>query len=703
MPYNGPFFGYVPREISGSDSNSDPRASKTIGYRSGAGRLPQPKQSYAGGTFQRIMYNDWWFPPTCSIKTTFVPEYTTAGTALKYVTLAVTVEAIITPGDIGGPESVLNTDYTMDILRQRLLTPRQEFHLVGNGFGNIIINDPDEPSSQWDVDFGPKPQVLDWEPLAGGMACRVQWLCATRIPRCTLLYDDLDLATEDEDPLAHAVLDLEWSADWNYGEDGFLVMQVNGKVQIHGASIGFVDDNNIRARNIRNGYMAQLELVKERLLRLFPQKEGFKRSVQYQLSTTANVLNFTFTDTEIKSPQGYPEGAIQFDIQESLSSAVDKGFNTWDWRLSGEISVPKVLFKEELNPGTNVSMVNNKQLCYTAFYKVLLDRLNRIKQVANQNKQDRPIDLKTLENPQGEQLPQKLLYFIPNKINMTNEIFGNSLSIDLVYTIVCPSNLIMAASGMFDQVRVPGFTWPEWLEWLIAAKVLPDSVRGTLPERDYVVDICSGVPETELWNYEQAREDGKITGNGIPEDYAVNGDKTYLEYTNKFEVETYHSVSFAAKLLSGTSPVGETSAILQNRKNTFTALSDFDLSENLTAPPAVSPKENPLLLSSSGNPVTIVRMIGRATRIGAPVNPPKLISVDGQPAIRFGKDTVMTESKTMGGMLVDLEYPEQLAYNPETNPNIRSLYRTTWEKTYIINGVPSVAQLETTGKPEYYM
>lgn len=697
MPYNGPFFGYAPFQVTGSTGNSDPRSLKNVGYRAGPGRLPQPKQTYPAGTFQRIMYNDWWFPPTCSIKTTFVPEYTSAGNALKYITLAVTVEAIITPGDIGGPETILNTDYTMDILRQRLLTPRQEFHLVGNGFGNIVINDPDEPASQWDVDFGPKPQVLDWEPLAGGMACRVQWLCAARIPRCTLLYEDL---TEDEeDGTSHDILELEWNADWNYGEDGFLNMQISGKAQLYGTSISFADDGQDYTRNLRDSYLLRLERAKSRILDLFPQKEGFKRSVQYQLNQAANILSFTITDSEIKSPQGYPAGAIQFDIQESLSSSIDKGFNMWDWRLSGEIAVPKVLYQAEADAAQNKSIVNNKQLCYTAFYKVLLDRLNRIKTIANQRGQEIPKDADPVV---ANQEPSNLLFFIPNKISLSNEIFGNSLTIDIGYTIVCPSNLIIAASGMFDQVRVPGFTWAEWLDWLVANKVLPDSVRDTVPERDFVVDICAGLPGTESWRYERATENGKITGNGVPEDYAVNGDKTYLEYTNKMEVETYHSASFAAKLLSGTSPVGETASAVNNRKNEFTALGDYDAPESLADWSVNTPKDNPLILSSSGNPVTIVRMIGRATRIGSPANPPKLLEMDGMAAVRFGKDKIVTESKTMGGMLVDLEYPEQLAYNPETNPKIKSLYRTTWEKTYLINGVPSVAKAKTTGKSEFY-
>jgi hypothetical protein len=261
---------------------------------------------------------------------------------------------------------------------------------------------------------------------------------------------------------------------------------------------------------------------------------------------------------------------------------------------------------------------------------------------------------------------------------------------------------------MFDSVRAPGFTWAQWKQWLEDTKVIPDTITDKLPAADYVVDFGHPFNPIPWKNYEKYDEDGNPPEDSLA--YRMDekaGDKTYVEYYNEFESKTYHNTDMSAVILDNTSPSAETASRPTNRTNKFVAIGNYnppetdeEYSEGNAEP------TNPILLSSHSNPVTIITMKGRATRIGLPANPPKLLSVSGRPVVRYGEDKVVTSSTTFGAVLGDFANTTDSSGNPiekpDKNTKVTSVYRTIWEKSYIVNGVPEAAIYETTGKPEFY-
>ena len=97
---------------------------------------------------------------------TIVPEYDDPRRTVKFITIALTVDTVITPLEQPDSETYHNTDDVMDYIRNRLSQPGQPLIIRNKGLGTIRVN-TGSSSDFTDVDFGPKPQVMEFTPIAG--------------------------------------------------------------------------------------------------------------------------------------------------------------------------------------------------------------------------------------------------------------------------------------------------------------------------------------------------------------------------------------------------------------------------------------------------------------------------------------------------------------------------------------------------------
>jgi len=97
---------------------NDPQYSNSVGYRSasvanvGAG---------TGADVSEVSYNGFIFPPTHNSSISVIQEYDDHRRTVKFLTIALTVNAVITPVDADTPGTYQNTDEEMDTLEKDYL------------------------------------------------------------------------------------------------------------------------------------------------------------------------------------------------------------------------------------------------------------------------------------------------------------------------------------------------------------------------------------------------------------------------------------------------------------------------------------------------------------------------------------------------------------------------------------------------------
>lgn len=670
--------GYVPSTLFQTGDDQDPRSFLNYGYRSSRYRQSLPSQNTLASNFTdvSVAYNNFWFPPINKTRCTIVPEYDSSGRGVKYVTIAITVEAIITQNDKLAPTvNDPDTDRIMDKLRLRLVEPGQPLIITGHGLGKIVVNDSSNPDTLYDLDYGPKTQVVDWEPIAGGLASRIEWLVTTRLPACTASGEGDGFFWFLNNDASQGFIDFQWEASWAYDELGFMTKNVKGSVEIALARTPQQGDSSADANLDLDAVMAKFQQAQDSINNLFPLKEGFKRTRDFSISKSKKILSFNIVDTEIPSPIGLPNGPIQFDLEESLGSSLKDGFRMWKWRLSGSIRCPYTKVGSDI--------INNKRLAFTAFYIVLQDRLSRT------SGQTFPIQKETGSLPDGSPAPAtelKEVVYYPNKINISNEIFGTGINVDIEYLVICSAPLIMVATGMFDALQsLNRFDWSSYRQFLEEGVVIPNTVTGVLPGVDWVVDFCHGFP-----NHFEPIEDksDNAQGSSATSNACPAPEKSWLSYNNEFEiVNNYNTISLSYLDDAAVLPQDDISNELE---------SDSIAEVALNSQSSVSDNTSPIELSTSGEPVTYITMRGEAVRLGYPIQPPRLTAVlkdtTTLPAIHVGQDRIVQQTKPLN--MTKTIGATEVACN---------MYKLTWERTYAVQGVVTTVNPATSGQPTNFL
>lgn len=651
---------------------SDPLAGVEYGYRSNSAR--QPSTFFAQDA--EISYNGFVFPPVTNSKATIVQEYTKDGRSVKYLTIAITVEAFITQYDKASPDGTTGgytIDRHMDEIRKRLSQPCQILSFNFQGLGNIQINGSRNTTAGtpiYDVDYGPKPQVLDWQPLGGSLGARIEWLVTTRIPPCTASNTGLS-----------GIIDFGYEVNWSIGDPGWLTRTVKGYVELAATR-----RSNTSADSIANQLVdltQNIELFNkavQRIENLFTPLPGFLRDpVTYAVSPNKKALVYSITDTQIQSQNPYFNGAIEVELEESLESSMDGGaaFSVWNWGFSGSVKVANTA-------GLTTNITDNKRLCFSAFGLAIKDRLDRIRL--------NPLNY-THEFPSSQTpiSPAHNAVFIPNRFRVSNQCYGTEINVQADFTLYCPGQLVVIASGMFDDIRIYGYTWQSWREFLNQHGIKAP-IEGILPKQDIIVDLCHPLTETskETVFREEQRGFGRIP---TPDAFIIPPEaETWLDYRNTFY--------FLNRNFTVVGTVGSERAREIVERPSQNPKQENELDISIKSPSGTvgdtaryASRVFEPDLQTGAEPIGYVTMIGSAVRIGYAINAPKLLYVGGVPCVKTGDDVTIQQSAPSG-------FHRTLGNLSQGTVNI---YRLGWRRTYALTREPANWNPTTDGLPQIYI
>ncbi len=363
-------------------------------------------------------------------------EYDGADRTVVGMRYTLTVEGYVTPVDYGGG-SVSSTDDDMDVIRQLLNKPGGALLIADCGCGNISVNVNTFPH---DLRYGPKPRTISWVPVGSARACLFVWTCEFFIPDCTG---------------ANYFGILEWNYDHESSIDkyGCTKRVIRGHVVI---PVRRYAPYSPLLRNDQN-----VDQLKEYIRPSLPL--GFQREQEFHLSADRSKLNFTFTDTEIPSPNAYPPGIVKIDAEVTVSVVAQsegKGFTRYAWIFTGQ---------GEAAAGQSPDIIHDR-LMFTMTY--LLGVMRQRTQAQN-------------------------MLVLPAMFKVSEKKFGFDGSLSAAFTIMSSQAAILPdilyLTGLYEPLP---FTWDVWHASMELGNG-PATVRGNRglvynTAADAIIDVCGG-------------------------------------------------------------------------------------------------------------------------------------------------------------------------------------------------------------------
>ena len=414
-----------------------------------------------------LKYNRFTFPPVRKSSGKFEPVYDSSGRVLKYIKGTITVETVVFPGCVDPAvsgviprrsaasviESAINTplnttDVALTYLRYALLEPAQELVIEWQGCGGIHLNDFNGTGVR-DVNNGPKPQLLKWTPY-GNKAANIEWTVEFCFAPC---------AFSGSGEANSSIAEFTFSIDTNIGFSGLTTRTISGTYEIP-LTRKSKFQLNLSAGDTYGFNMLEMQVD---ILKYFPRMTQFKRTNQsFNLSNDRKTVEFSITDEEIDSDDGYGIGIADQDIKITASSSMEGGgggFRVWQVSLDGEITLfagfPKTYAWNEIAWHYNKLFIEKSVL---GIYPKKL------------GKTDYAYD-KIPEPAPGQSRSKAIL----RGARFTDNLYGRSVSFSYNWQLFCDPRYIFTATGMFQPLEG---TWNErektWREWVVSL----DQING---------------------------------------------------------------------------------------------------------------------------------------------------------------------------------------------------------------------------------
>jgi len=135
----------------------------------------------------------------------------------KYMAYTITVDGLVTLNDDVGDKTV---DREWMFLRRQLTADAGVLVYTGKGFGQpFIVNQPG--GTLFDVNWGPKPKLLEFVPLGASRSAKIKWTVTTYIPEFAA---PVRVGTQ--------VLQFNQESSVGYNEDGYSTLSISGTLEI---------------------------------------------------------------------------------------------------------------------------------------------------------------------------------------------------------------------------------------------------------------------------------------------------------------------------------------------------------------------------------------------------------------------------------------------------------------------------------------
>lgn len=180
----------------------------------------------------RLAYNGCLFSPLFRSSVSGVAIKDNANRTIKYMEYTITVDGYVTL-----PEGADSINATMITLRQLLTQQGGKLQYIGRGCDIIVNTDREQATNAafrrsvyTDAVWGPVPQLLEFQPLGGGLSAKIVWECKVCVPEVTSTspHNNRHNVGQSRIPL----LQFNYETIVSYNEDGYSTLRVRGTAEI---------------------------------------------------------------------------------------------------------------------------------------------------------------------------------------------------------------------------------------------------------------------------------------------------------------------------------------------------------------------------------------------------------------------------------------------------------------------------------------
>lgn len=170
-----------------------------------------------------LQYNGCTFSPYFASDVSGVQVKSGDGRTVKWFEVTLTADGYVT-----APAGTLSTSPTM-VTMARLLSAQggvllykgRGFDMAVNANGSLDFNGPSgQTLLTSDVSWGPSPELLEFQPLGGGLSAKVKWQVQVRVPIQQGSFG------------SKVLLQFTTETSVSYGEDGYSALSVRGVMEV---------------------------------------------------------------------------------------------------------------------------------------------------------------------------------------------------------------------------------------------------------------------------------------------------------------------------------------------------------------------------------------------------------------------------------------------------------------------------------------
>lgn len=364
------------------------------------------------------------------------PNLDQAKRTVVSVTYTILVRDYVLPGFGDG----FSTENEMLSVRRILTKPGGELTYLGKGFGQLVVNAPGQ--AVLDAQWGPIPEILEWNPVGSATTAKIVWRCTTTIPECS--------------SAVYAFEPMEFNFRVSYSTDfcGLTTRTYSGFIRIPQTrppqTFGTVQNRLLQdnADAYRANIMPAIPV-------------GFRRrTADFTLDESKCRMDFNIVDEQLPTVNAPPPGVIEVDDTHEVETNDLLAGVQW----SGRISATYTLAPDQ-------SRVN----CWPYFFNLVAARRAFTVQYGS--------------------FGQSAGFWLATSLRFGERMHDTkSAWFSLGYMMTTSLQTVLAASGMWTPI--PDSNWNAWATSL-ASNALDPQGRGTAKLRftnaeDMIVDLCIG-------------------------------------------------------------------------------------------------------------------------------------------------------------------------------------------------------------------
>lgn len=387
----------------------------------------EPIKDSTAATTGTVSYNGYTFPTLRQVTGEMKPEYDGAMRALAYNVYTFNVYFWIW----ASTESTLSNSF--ENIRNLLSQPGGALSVSGMGFGSINVSGAGFGNDQ-DVLWGPKPQLLRFEPLGGNIAIECWWTCQVAINDCLSV---------SQSPRGRVVA-FNYEAVYAADERGLSTIGRSGYLQIANSRL---TQNNTSVVTSPDDQWANL------VVRVPP---GFRRtSQQRKIDASRSRLDFQIVDTEIASDDALPPGITNGSLRFSIENLEEMNFQLWRFSISATMERLKGL---------------ERGWSYRKFFEIVEGTVRRMRQQLSPRENDA---------------------IIPLTLSIDHEKWGLEDQFQVTFQIARDISQILAFTQIWEPVESNFYSWAASMERAWTGGLA--RLKFTAGE-DAIVDLCHQSP-----------------------------------------------------------------------------------------------------------------------------------------------------------------------------------------------------------------